>query len=98
MRAVIPVLLACLLTTTAAAQPLVATNRMTCAEASGLVRRQGDVTLNTGSGVAERLVRDRSFCQLTEIAELRFAPTRDHPQCPVGYRCREPDYEGWNWE
>ncbi len=27
----------------------------------------------------------------------RFVPTRDNPQCPVGYRCREPGFEEWDW-
>jgi hypothetical protein len=56
------------------------------------------VVLSTGGTLAERIVRDRSFCTFTEIAELRFAPTRDNPQCPVGYRCREPGYEDWDWD
>lgn len=74
------------------------TGRMTCAEATALVKRLGEAVLNTGSGVPERIVRDRGFCDMMQIAELRFAPTRDNPQCPVGYRCKEPDYDGWNWE
>ena len=86
-----------------AAAPVVAqtrnlTSRMTCADAAGLVKREGDTVLGTSSSAAERLVRDRSFCDVTEIAELRFVQTRDNPQCPVGYRCRQPDYENWNWE
>lgn len=82
----------------AGAQPRVATSRMSCAEASALVKREGDIRLATGNGGIERLVRDRSFCDILEIAELRFLSTRDNPQCPVGYRCKEPDYENWNWE
>jgi hypothetical protein len=45
----------------------------------------------------ERFVRDRNQCDFSEIAELRFVPTRDNPQCPIGYRCREPGFEEWNW-
>ncbi|MDR7037890.1 hypothetical protein J2X36_002643 [Methylobacterium sp. BE186] len=73
-----------------------ATPRMTCGDVINLVKAEGAIVLNTGSG-AERLVRDRSFCEFTEIAELRFLPTRDNPQCPVGYRCREPGFEDWDW-
>jgi len=72
--------------------------RMSCAEATSLVREQGSVVLGVGSLPAERIVRDRSFCEFTEIAELRFLPTRDNPQCPVGYRCREPTYDDWDWD
>lgn len=68
--------------------------RMTCAEAMDTVRRQGDVVLGQPG---ERFVRGRELCELSEVAELRFVPTRDNPQCPVGYRCREIGFEEWNW-
>ena len=71
---------------------------MNCADVTALVKREGDVRIATGGGASERLVRDRSFCDILEIAELRFLSTRDNPQCPAGYRCKEPDYENWNWE
>ncbi|MEA1833277.1 hypothetical protein U8607_14425 [Methylobacterium durans] len=73
-----------------------ATSRMTCSDAMRLVKTEGAIVLNIGP-IPERVVRDRSFCEFTEIAELRFAPTRDNPQCPVGYRCREPGFEDWDW-
>lgn len=82
----------------AAAQPRTPTLRMTCDEASALVRREGTVLLGIGDRRPERFVRDRGFCEITEIAELRFVPTRDNPECPIGYRCREPDYDDWNWD
>lgn len=72
------------------------TARLTCAEAMALVRREGDVVIASGS-VPERYVRDRSLCESNEIAELRFVPTRDNAQCPIGYRCREPGFDEWNW-
>lgn len=78
-----------------AVQP--ATQRLYCAEAMALVKREGTVTLGAGRGAPERFVRDRSYCDLSEVAELRFVPTRDNPQCPIGYRCREPGFEDWNW-
>lgn len=74
-----------------------ATARMTCAEAMALVKREGEITIAAGSSSPERLVRDRNQCELSEISELRFVPTRDNPQCPIGYRCREPGFEEWNW-
>ncbi len=72
------------------------TARMTCAEAMALVQREGDIMIAAGAA-PERLVRDRNQCELSDIAELRFVPTRDNPQCPIGYRCREPGFEEWNW-
>lgn len=71
--------------------------RLNCAEAIALVKREGEVVVPAVRGVPERLVRDRSFCDFSEVAELRFVPTRDNPQCPIGYRCREPGFEEWNW-
>ena len=81
----------------AAAQTRQATPRIACADAMALVKRGGDVTIAVGVGQPERIVLDRSFCDLSEIAELRLVPTRDNPQCPIGYRCREPGFEDWNW-
>ncbi|UMY19168.1 hypothetical protein MMB17_07680 [Methylobacterium organophilum] len=81
----------------AAAQPAPSTLRTTCDEAIALVRREGSASFTTPLG-REHFVRDRGFCELTEIAELRFVPTRDNPQCPIGYRCREPDYDDWDWD
>ncbi|CAO4176768.1 hypothetical protein EEDFHM_02964 [Methylorubrum populi] len=63
-----------------------------------MVKTEGEATLGFGARPPERFVRDRSFCEISEIAELRFVPTRDNPQCPIGYRCREPDYGDWNWD
>ncbi|MCJ2051083.1 hypothetical protein [Methylobacterium sp. J-070] len=72
------------------------TPRMTCAEAMALVKGERDVVIGTG-GVPERFVSGPGQCAGSEIAELRFVPTRDNPQCPIGYHCREPGFEEWNW-
>ena len=97
MRCFVTALLIVLVSGPAPAQPRQATPRITCADAMALVKRGGDVTIAVGNAPPERLVRDRSFCDLSEIAELRLVPTRDNPQCPIGYRCREPGFEEWNW-
>ncbi|WP_409564126.1 hypothetical protein [Methylobacterium sp. J-068] len=85
------------LATPAGAQSPVTTQRLTCADAMALVKGKGSLWISPGGGVAERFVRDRSQCGLTEIAELRFVPTRDNPECPIGYRCREPEFGDWDW-
>ncbi len=72
------------------------TARMSCAEAMALVKSEGDVVIAPG-GAAERFVSGPGQCNGSEIAELRFVPTRDNPQCPIGYHCREPGFEEWNW-
>ncbi|GJE17563.1 hypothetical protein [Methylobacterium marchantiae] len=81
----------------ASAQAPVSTQRMTCADAMAVVKRDGSAMMSWQPGKTERFVRDRSLCGMTEIAELRFVPTRDNIECPVGYRCREPDYGDWDW-
>lgn len=81
----------------ASAQTRLVTPRITCADAMAVVKHGGDVTIAVGTTEPERIVRDRSYCDLSEIAELRLVPTRDNPQCPIGYRCREPGFEEWNW-
>ncbi|MGU3537107.1 hypothetical protein [Methylobacterium sp. A54F] len=98
MRRAALALLLSVLALPALGQPRTASPRMTCQEAMDLVRREGSVTLSLGRAPPERFVRDRSFCELTEIAELRFVPTRDNPECPIGYRCKEPAFEDWDWQ
>ncbi|WP_443136788.1 hypothetical protein [Methylobacterium sp. Leaf113] len=90
-------LCAILVTPASAQNPLPSTQRLTCADAMALVRDRRSLWINPGNAAAERFVRDRSQCNLTEIAELRFVPTRDNPECPIGYRCREPDFGDWDW-
>ena len=72
------------------------TARLTCAEAISLVKREGDVVVAAGTA-PERFVSGPGQCNPSEIAELRFVQTRDNPQCPIGYRCREQGFEEWNW-
>ncbi len=64
--------------------------RMTCRQAAGLVFSRGALVLGTGGHTYDRFVRDRSFCEVTEVLDPAWAPTRDTPSCFVGYRCKEP--------
>ncbi|WP_264046739.1 hypothetical protein [Methylobacterium flocculans] len=66
------------------------TTAMSCGQAKALVGRQGGIVLGTGGQTYDRFVRDRSFCEVTEIAVPAFAPAGDTPRCFVGYRCIEP--------
>ncbi|ACL59698.1 hypothetical protein [Methylobacterium nodulans] len=67
---------------------------MTCRQAARLVSARGALVLGTGGFTYDRFVRDRSFCEPTEVTANGFAPTRDNPECLVGYRCIEP---GRDW-
>ncbi|MCJ2083247.1 hypothetical protein [Methylobacterium sp. J-090] len=66
------------------------TTAMSCARAQGIVGSQGGVVLGTGGATYDRFVRDRSFCEITEITIPAFVPAGDTPRCFVGYRCKEP--------
>ena len=48
--------------------------------------------LGTGTYTYDRYVVDRRFCEINETIEIGLVPTRDTPQCPVGYLCRDSDY------
>ncbi|BCM84475.1 hypothetical protein mvi_29360 [Methylobacterium indicum] len=67
---------------------------MTCGQARNFLAARGAAVLGTGGYTYDRYVRDRSFCEPTEITKNAVVPTRDTPECLVGYRCIEP---GRNW-
>lgn len=81
--------------TGALAQPRPSTQAMTCGQTQGLVAARGAVVLNTSPTTYDRIVAARAFCQINETIEPVWAPARDTPQCPIGYRCREAD---WLWD
>lgn len=86
---------AALSATPALGQGRPSTTVMTCAQASRLVASQGSIVLGTGGQTYDRFVRDRSFCEVTEITRPAFRPTRDNPACPIGYTCYEPSPDDW---
>ncbi|GEP00382.1 hypothetical protein [Methylobacterium haplocladii] len=66
------------------------TTDMTCAQARTIVLGAGGIVLGTGGQTYDRFVRDRSYCEPTEVGKRAFVPARDTPQCFVGYTCYEP--------
>ncbi|MGO4523532.1 hypothetical protein AB4097_01575 [Microvirga sp. 2MCAF35] len=92
MRRVALVLIALSFASSALAQNRPFTPSMTCDQARGLVYSRGAVVLGTGTYTYDRYVRDRSFCEINETTDPRYVPTRDTPQCFVGYVCRDSDY------
>ena len=68
------------------------TPSMTCDQARSIVFSRGAAVLGTGGFTYDRFVRDRTFCQINETTEFAVVPTRDTPQCPIGYRCRDAEY------
>lgn len=86
-------LTAALATTTAFAQSRPSSTAMTCQQARGFVASRGAAVLGTGGMTYDRFVRDRQYCEATEITSNAFVPTRDNPQCQIGYRCIEPSQD-----
>lgn len=95
MRSIITALGITLIATTAMAQSRASTTAMTCGQAQSFLGTRGAAVIGTGGQTYDRFVRDRSFCQPTEVTRVAFVPTRDTPQCPIGYRCIEPSRDDW---
>jgi len=92
MRRVVLVLSACVFVSSVQAQSRPSTPNMTCNQARQLVASRGAVVLGTGTYTYDRYVLDLRFCEINETIQPAYVPTRDTPQCPVGYLCRDPDY------
>ncbi|HZH12209.1 MAG TPA: hypothetical protein VEZ24_17805 [Microvirga sp.] len=73
----------------AEAQQRLSTQSLTCGQAQQVILSRGAAVLSTGAYTYDRFVRNRSFCEFNESIELALVPTRDTPQCPIGYRCRD---------
>ncbi len=77
------------------AQTRPSSTAMTCQQTIRLIQARGALVLGTGGPTYDRFVRDRSFCEPTEIAKRAFRPTRDNPNCLIGYTCYEPGAGDW---
>ena len=69
------------------------TPAMSCGQAQQIVFSRGAAVLGTGTYTYDRYVSDGRFCLRNEMIEPAFVPTRDTPQCPVGYTCREFEWD-----
>ncbi|HEX2727022.1 MAG TPA: hypothetical protein VHN20_14480 [Beijerinckiaceae bacterium] len=85
-------LAAACIVTSVAAQPRPSSVAMTCPQAASLVASRGAIVLGTGGYTYDRFVAHRGFCLITEMTEPAWIPTRDTPQCFVGYRCKEAEF------
>ncbi|GJE47480.1 hypothetical protein GOFOIKOB_0503 [Methylobacterium tardum] len=82
----------------AVAQTRPSSTTMTCQQTVRLIQARGALVLGTGGMTYDRFVRDRSFCEPTEIAKRAFRPTRDNPNCLIGYTCYELGPGDWPGE
>ena len=72
--------------------------QMTCAQARQMVQRQGAVVFTTGPHTYSRFVAHIGYCDPWQELAPQYGPTRDNPQCPVAYECREPLFRPEPWD
>lgn len=82
-----------LVSAVAGAQARPDTRAMDCANAQALVQQNGAVVLSTGTHTYDRFVRSQSFCTYSEVAQMTWVPTTDDRQCPVGYTCKQDNFD-----
>ena len=87
MKAIATALALLSLTTLAAAQGRPSTTAMSCGQAARLVETRGAIVLATGRDLYDRYVSRPGLCVTSTYARPAFAPTRDNPQCNIGYYC-----------
>ncbi len=95
LRPLSALLLLAAATLPATARP--ATYAMSCDQARAVVARAGGIVLSTSPTTYDRFVRDRRFCLGGQAVEPAWERTLDTPQCPIGYRCKEPERLHDDW-
>ncbi|GHB48718.1 hypothetical protein GCM10007094_42500 [Pseudovibrio japonicus] len=60
---------------------------MTCEQAKQLVADLGGVVITTGQRTYQRFVKDRRYCERSEVLRREWTQTLDDRACQVGYRC-----------
>ena len=74
---------------TAMAQQRPSTTGMTCQAATALVAQRHAIVLRTGGDLYDRYVSNSAFCDTGRFGRPAFVPTRDNPQCNIGYYCSD---------
>lgn len=75
----------------AAAQGRPTTYAMTCDQTQALVARAGGIVLSTSPTTYDRFVSNRRYCLGGQMTEPAWERTRDAANCPIGFRCKEPE-------
>ncbi|MDQ0505511.1 hypothetical protein [Xanthobacter agilis] len=83
-----------MLASAASAQGMVRSTDLSCAQAARLIAEKGAVVMATSPTLYDRYVRDLSFCDYDMQLKPEWVPTRDNPQCFIGYICYEPSRGG----
>lgn len=68
-----------------AARP--STLALTCLQVSSLVQEKGAIVLSTGRFTYNRFVSSGAYCSFGEFASSATAPTKDQPNCRLGFTC-----------
>jgi len=64
---------------------------LTTNEATQLLKDRGAVIFNTGKYTFERVVRNRSYCELDEVTRFFRGQTADENSAIVGRLCVQPN-------
>ncbi len=87
MKTILATALLAALATPALAQGRPSTLQMSCGQAEAVVNQRGAIVLATGRDLYDRYVKNGSFCPISDYPRDAFVPTRDNPQCHIGYYC-----------
>ncbi|MFG1359643.1 hypothetical protein [Xanthobacter pseudotagetidis] len=71
------------------------TPSMSCGAVAALVRARGAVLLSTSPTTFDRYVSAANYCSVGEVLKNQWVPTRDNPQCFIGYTCFVPSRDNW---
>lgn len=63
---------------------------MSCDKAAKLVAESRGIVLRTGEFTYDRYVNSLQFCDAGDSLKPEWVPTRDNPQCFIGYTCYLP--------
>ncbi len=75
--------------TAANAQGRPSSTQMTCRSVHALVSQRGAIVLGTGGDTYDRFVASEFSCATGLFARPAFVPTRDDPQCNIGFYCTD---------
>ncbi|MEN3930239.1 hypothetical protein WJT86_04080 [Microvirga sp. W0021] len=68
----------------------VTSQNIPCSQLQTMVRTEGAVTIYYGSHLYDRYVDHAGFCATMERTKAAWIPSKDNPQCFVGYTCEQP--------
>jgi hypothetical protein len=67
---------------------------MSCEHARSLVHGRGGTVLYSGPNRYDLYHATGNYCfRLQQVKQAAYVPTRDNPQCFIGFICMQPEYD-----